>query len=229
MLMNKQVYMYDCFGTILLGKKEHPRSWNKRIASFLDLDDYYVSQLRRQSEITVASRSVIGEYRFDEMLVNFWQRYLMGAGFQSSICCSDFFNFAVQTEVEDIQNSTELNMKLFAEILLLRKKERQVIMLSDFYLGKTEISRIIESKINNLESAGGAKLFDEIFVSCEIGANKSSGSAYSYILGYYGLKPSVFLMTGDNIRSDYFNALVKGIGGRICRDEKKNTQSAKKH
>lgn len=218
MLKKRKVYVYDCFGTILLSKPSIKRIWNNNIAEKLSIDVDTVRELRRQAERTVASRSIIGEFCFNEMLQNFWQRYQMLTNFKSDVRYSSFYGLAVKEEIEDLKRSTYSNKKLVDDAYDLHQNGRTVIMLSDFYLGKKVLQSLLD---NQIKEYSNGDLFSDIYVSCDINANKSSGTAYTYILNKYGLKPSEFWMTGDNIRSDYINAIISGMGARLCRDEKK--------
>lgn len=212
MIVKKKIFLYDCFNTILL-ETEAVNCWNNTLGKYLGIEGNLVKRLRKQSEIIVSRRSEVGEYSFDDMLKNFFQRYESLVEYASVKSFSEFHDIAYITEINDLKRKTRLNTKLVTEIEHKRADGCQIIVLSDFYLGKQVLSELIEDKLIK-----GSDLFDEIIVSCDINANKSSGTAYMYLIDTLGVDPAACYMTGDNLRSDYLNAIAKGFGARWYRN-----------
>lgn len=209
MKTHKRLYIYDCFNTVLYIDEAVSKNWYKSISSLLKLEEIVVKNLRRQSELTVSKRSTIGEYTFQDMLYNFWQRYEMIMSFRNAVSFDVFAERAVQEEVADLHRVTFANSELRNEITNNKKNGIPSFILSDFYLGREYLYALLEEKL------GGNTLFDNIIVSCDINANKSSGTAYAYLVDKYRIVPQECLMTGDNFRSDYYNAHRAGFEVRL--------------
>lgn len=215
MKTHKRLYIYDCFNTVLYIDEAVSKNWYKSISSLLMLEEIVVKNLRRQSELTVSKRSAIGEYTFQDMLYNFWQRYEMLMSFHNAVSFDVFAERALQEEVADLHRVTFANSELRNEIIKNKKNEIPTFILSDFYLGREYLCALLEEKL------GEHTLFDNIIVSCDINANKSSGTAYSYLVEEYGIVPQECLMTGDNFRSDYYNAHRVGFEVRLWKRKQK--------
>ncbi|MDA8987510.1 HAD family hydrolase [Planktomarina temperata] len=84
------------------------------------------------------------------------------------------------------------------EFLLDFERERTVF-LSDFYFNSDYIWKLIKKN-------GFDDLVQDGFSSCEINANKRSGSAFLYLLESYRLSPDDVIHIGDNYDSDILQA-----------------------
>lgn len=82
---------------------------------------------------------------------------------------------------------------------LKKEKERgiKLYIVSDFYLPKEDIQKILFS-IRVPED-----LFEGIFISCDIGKRKAVGDAFPFILDQIGLEAGEVKMIGDNRISDF--------------------------
>lgn len=86
----------------------------------------------------------------------------------------------------------------------LKKRNLHIVIISDFYLEGQYLKEFCEN-------CGVEDCFDEIFVSCECGKSKSSGTLYTYILEKLNIKVESCLMIGDNFKSDIKNAKRVGL------------------
>lgn len=215
MKQQKKIYIYDCFDTLLYIDSNIPRQWCAELSTLLRIEETVTKKLRRQSELTVSSRSVIGEYTFQNMLCNFWQRYEMLVGFNCTTTFDVFMEKALQEEIADLHRITFPNTVLQEEIRRNQKNGIPSYVLSDFYIGKEYLQQLLVQK--QFEP----KLFKKIIVSCDINANKSSGTAYSYLIDHYGIVPQDCLMTGDNFRSDCYNARRAGFEVRLWKKKQR--------
>jgi predicted HAD superfamily hydrolase len=120
-------------------------------------------------------------------------------------------------EKKMLSDITKCNYELLNEIKRIKSQGNYVILLSDFYLGKDVVGDLLTNKLGE----DAFNLFDEIVVSCDINANKSSGSSYQYILNKYKILPKNCLMTGDNILSDFIMAKKYGLKARLWRKHEK--------
>ena len=197
-------FLFDCFDTILIKRKSHLFDWNKQISDELHMDERIVGEIRKKAISTVASRSSICEYSFRDAMINFYERYLSINDYQVSISLENFYEEALQIEVECITKSVLCNCSLIKKINRIKSEGNKVIVLSDFYLGKEFFSNLFENK-------GITIVFDDILVSCDINANKSSGTAYQYFLDKYEISSKDCTMLGDNFYSDYYRAKQNGL------------------
>lgn len=102
-------------------------------------------------------------------------------------------------EMKKIEIETELKFfksrqSVMNLIDIAKSVGKKVICISDFYIGKNFIERIFE----NLNIS-----VDEIYVSCEYGLTKETGSLFSKVLSDLKIKGSELLHIGDNWNSDY--------------------------
>lgn len=88
---------------------------------------------------------------------------------------------------------------------LKEQKRYRLILTSDMYFSKKQIQELLETNGISLE------IFDEIYVSSEIGRNKKTGELYQYLLEQYQGRPEELLHIGDNYMSDIVNAQFLGI------------------
>ncbi|MBQ6334383.1 MAG: hypothetical protein IJI46_04895 [Erysipelotrichaceae bacterium] len=82
-----------------------------------------------------------------------------------------------------------------------RKEGKRLIAVSDMYLGKDIIARI-------LKNAGYE--MDEIYVSCDLNLTKGSGKLYAYVFEKEEISASELVHFGDNYISDYSEAISNG-------------------
>ena len=117
-----------------------------------------------------------------------------------------------QNEIE-ILKSLEMDMEYAAsEPLLDMLKEAEamavsgarVIFISDMYLSADFIRKLIAKHSSVLKDF-------PIYVSCECGCNKSSGTLYRYVSEKEGIVYSDWIHTGDNISSDVNIPRLLGI------------------
>ena len=75
-----------------------------------------------------------------------------------------------------------------------RKTGKRVILISDMFLPKDFIERLLKQH--------GIVDWDALYVSNEVGLRKDSGELYRHVLDREGLSPAETLMVGDNERAD---------------------------
>jgi len=106
-----------------------------------------------------------------------------------------------QYEIELEINHCKPNEKIF-ELYCALKDKYKIIFASDMYLDSHTINQM-------LKKAGYGE--HKIYISGEIGANKSEGKLYDYIMKDLGIKTSQCLHIGDNYQSDITQAHEKGL------------------
>lgn len=90
----------------------------------------------------------------------------------------DFESFSALYKEADILSEIAVqftNEELVAELYQLKTQGYSIYLVSDFYLPKDVISKIIEHH-------GFLDLFEDIFVSCSVNACKENGSIYDDVL-----------------------------------------------
>ena len=95
------------------------------------------------------------------------------------------------------------NQEIFDVYKKCVKLEKRIIVVSDMYLTKTVIEKILH---NN-----GYTEYDCLYLSSELAFTKSKGNLFEYCLRTEKIMSNKMLHIGDNIRSDVKNARIKGI------------------
>ena len=81
----------------------------------------------------------------------------------------------------------------------LKEKEYRIYLITDFFLPREIIIEI-------LQYHQISEVFDDVFVSCDLGKSKAGGSIYPYVLQVTNAIPEETIMIGDNKKSDVINA-----------------------
>lgn len=130
--------------------------------------------------------------------------------------------YKILPEITDIFKNEIENIKK-DEISLELKHIRQNKEIFDFYTSVKDSYKIIytsdmylsrELIMSMLKKTG----YEEhpLYLSGELGINKSNGKLYDYILDDLNIKPHELLHIGDNYRSDILVASQKGINTYYC-------------
>ncbi|MCR5581541.1 MAG: hypothetical protein K6F66_08115, partial [Pseudobutyrivibrio sp.] len=82
---------------------------------------------------------------------------------------------------------------------------RHVILVSDMYLDRAQVVGLLRKC-----GIGG---YDELFISCEVGARKDDGSMWDMLLSGYNSEH--FIHVGDHFRSDSQMLMDKGVASHI--------------
>lgn len=98
------------------------------------------------------------------------------------------------------------NEELIAHLSSLKEKGYRIYLVSDFFLSKEVISKI-------LEFHQMLAVFDTVFISCSVSKSKEDGAIYPYVLNATQSKAQEVIMIGDNKHSDILNAAKYGIQG----------------
>jgi predicted HAD superfamily hydrolase len=190
----------------LIRRKTHPDASKLKSAAHLSL--FYREKLkkpfrskwdilhqRQAIEKVFADQNMgYGEYNIHAVLAHLIRTVI-------DLDCPNELN-ALATLLTEIEFNHELQNTYpdpyIKEFLLDFERERTVF-LSDFYFDSCYIWKLLTK--NGLDS-----LIQDGFSSCEINANKRSGSAFLYLLDYYGVGPEDVIHIGDNYSSDILQA-----------------------
>lgn len=111
----------------------------------------------------------------------------------------------IKLELKTEKENLFINHEIQEWINQALKYDKKVIFISDMYLNKEQIKKIILNKLINIEK------IEEIFVSSDFKKTKHDGSMYGYILEQYNIDSSQILHIGDNLLADISQANTKGI------------------
>lgn len=92
---------------------------------------------------------------------------------------------------EKLVQTRQEAFELYQEAL---NTKNPVILITDMFLPRKRLEAMLRKH--------GIHGWKELFISGEVGLRKDEGRLYQYIFAKYELKPSKFLMIGDNERSD---------------------------
>tara|TARA_R110002111_G_scaffold118347_3_gene180828 strand:+ start:15387 stop:17456 length:2070 start_codon:yes stop_codon:yes gene_type:complete len=97
-----------------------------------------------------------------------------------------------------------LNQDVLDTLKYFKSKGVKVYLVSDFYGSKTLFEKL-------LVHHGISDVFDEVYSSAELEKSKHAGTIYAPILSELSIEAKDVIMIGDNLRSDYTNAIKSGL------------------
>lgn len=213
---NAKVIAFDIFDTILY-RKVSPmhvhRMWAERIIEKLKLEcsmEYLVEKkfkCARLAKVKNVSQGFDREYSYRQM-TNYLRKKL-----KLELSEIEFYNLAIDIELEVEKQVCYVPEKM-KELINDIKKEKVVICISDFYLPSIIMQSLLRSKEINVEN---------IFVSTAYLLQKRTGRLYEKVSELLQISPKQILMIGDNIKSDYNNALQVGMKAVHLNNEKNHT------
>jgi len=124
---------------------------------------------------------LVNSETLSDISLDYFKKIFMQADFVSEV--------SVQFKNEEIVNA----------IKTLKNKGYRVYLITDFFLTKEIIQKFIEHH-------GMSSAFDDVFVSCDLGKSKATGSIYPHVLEATNASPSETIMIGDNKMSDIVNS-----------------------
>lgn len=113
-------------------------------------------------------------------------------------------------ELPEVEFETEkkccfLNQELYEQVIALKNKGFHLVLTSDMYLTKNQICELLN------DTGVDICLFDEIYISSEVGKSKKEGKLFEYILNKLKIYPENLLHCGDDIEADIGQAKKRGI------------------
>lgn len=114
----------------------------------------------------------------------------------------DFYKKSKEFDENAELSEIRINRKLVKQLSNLKGEGKKIFLVSDFYLEK-------DFFVTLFSKHGILDLFDEIYVSSEVGKTKFDGTLYDHIKNDY--RDSSFLMIGDNKKSDYIKSQQNGF------------------
>ncbi|WP_418184849.1 HAD-IA family hydrolase [Aliarcobacter vitoriensis] len=114
-------------------------------------------------------------------------------------------NRLIKLELKVEKENLFINYHIEKWIDLALQHGKKIIFISDMYLNKEQIKKVILNRLINF------KKIEEIFVSSDIKRTKYDGDIYNYILSKCNINSSQILHIGDNLLSDISQANEIGI------------------
>lgn len=189
-----KLYSFDIFDTCLI------RTCGKACAVYAILAEEILGDKAEESakiDFALIRRNAEREAR--QMLIN---------EDNEEVTLEDIYNYCDFSSITDIDKSIIMNAemdieervllpveKIKEEINDLIKKGAKVIYISDMYLPKAFLEKILKKN--------GFYVNQNIFVSSDIKKTKSSGHLYDFIASKFHISKKQWLHIGDNIISDY--------------------------
>ncbi|MBT9189015.1 HAD family hydrolase [Zobellia russellii] len=202
---NREVLFTDFFDT-LVHRTVHPnyalRLWGKFMVRELGmkLSSEKLFTIRNESLLYLGKkqhRSTL-EIKYKEVIEEVYRRLINSENLHD-VPFARFKNLFENADYIAEISVQFKNDELIEILSYYKQKGYKIYLLSDFYLSKRVILRILEHhKI--------ADLFDAVFISSTVGLSKEKGGLYPYVLDKTNTEAKSVLMIGDNKKSDDINA-----------------------
>lgn len=185
-LLKFDVISFDIFDTTIFRVCQDPKNVFDYIGKQAEIADFTSLRIRAQKE---ASK----KYGVSTNLYTIYQELQVICGFSK-----EKVDYLRQLEVDAESSFCRPKRTTITLIEDLIKNGKTIIFSSDMYLSSKEITYIFEK-------LGITLKYDNMFVSCEMGASKSDGELFGIVKKQYPLKRIVHI--GDYWRSDTLKAL----------------------
>lgn len=184
------VVSFDIFDTLLLRPFMKPTDLFLYIQELYDERDFYSERIlaEKKARVVKAMRKKEDEdVTIDEIYSKINPKFLK------------YKNIEIDIETSTLQ----INRELYDVFCYAKSKNKKIIITSDMYLGSDVLSQIlIKNNING---------YDNLYVSNQKKATKSSGKLYRLILDDLNIDGRRVLHIGDNYNSDYTQAIKVGL------------------
>lgn len=198
-------------------RRVHPETiialWAKSIksANGLDIGSSVLYKKRKQAEASLRKKSG-REPRYSEIISRVHNSLKESL---NDICEQDFLRQSFNFELELEKKNIFLNDALINTISK-QAPQSKVVVISDFYLGEDFIKELcVHLKIDDI--------LNGYYISSDIGARKSDGKLYRYVLKDLNIAPEELTMIGDNRSSD--QAIPQAMGINILPQEARGNKT----
>ncbi|MFC1968120.1 rhamnan synthesis F family protein [Chloroflexota bacterium] len=187
-LPSATVVSFDIFDTLISRPFANPdmllKFLEEQVTQKFGINNFY--DLRKEAEKLVrAQRNFQGDVKISEIYSVF----------------AELAKTSTDTAIKllELEVDTETNLLVPREGVIelakeLRNSGKRLILVSDTYLERKYIERILAAK--------HIDFFDELYLSCEIGKRKDRGDLWEHILECEGISRGDLLHVGDNEQSD---------------------------
>jgi predicted HAD superfamily hydrolase len=205
----KVVYT-DLFDT-LIHRTVHPHNafklWCKHVIRELGLSltepQLYKIRMAAADHLSLIMGAPKVEIAYERVIEEIHKRlingtYLDGVDFQTFYALAKEADFMAEASVQF------LNDTLVNGLRHLKENGYEIVIISDFHLPKDIIMRLLEHH----DIVG---IFDAVFISCDLGTSKETGTIYPQVLQLTSSTAKETAMMGDHKISDYIHAQSHGL------------------
>lgn len=182
-ITKKHIISFDVFNTLILRKTKKPSD------VFMQINDGTVFGMKRISA----------------------EKKARSCNVKEDVTLSDIYKFLPEyDENKEIKKEIELcyaNPKAIQLYNTLRKRGKEIIIVSDMYLPREVICIILKNSGYDIDDV-------PIYVSSEYGKTKRTGNLYKVVLKDHQGQRIVHI--GDNVISDYLIPKLLGIEAILC-------------
>jgi len=207
-----KVVFTDFFDT-LVHRTVHPhyaiKLWGKflirELGLLLTADELFAIRIDALSYLSKKNKVKTLEVTYEELLKEVYRRLVNS----ESLPEITFEYFATIFKQADFVSETSVQFKndaIVTALKTLKNKGYRIFLITDFFLPKEIILKILEH--HDMSS-----IFDDVFVSCDLGMSKARGSIYPEVIARTGALPEETIMIGDSKKSDIINAGKHKIQG----------------
>ena len=189
----------DCNPEIILFK------WAKEVSCYLrfSISSSVIYQIRKKIETEKKSNG-LEEVAYQDLLAELYNRLKNLSKSEYFPDIEDFVEFSKELEVLLEIEHIYIDNEILDIIKFHYENGKKLYVISDFYADSKLIGKI-------LEHLGIKHYFEDIIVSSEYNARKSSGRLFEKFLSITGLEPHQVTMIGDNYISDFVNPSNIGL------------------
>lgn len=193
-LSSYDIISFDIFDTLIFRPFSEPTDLFYHLGDKLGFMDFKRIRMEAEQKARLSSYKINGHYEVE--LEDIWNILSEETGIDK---CK-----GMELEIELEKEFCHVNpfMKKVYDSLIEKKKK--IIIISDMYMSKDVLSEILETN--------GYTGMEKVFVSCESGKNKASGSLYDHVKKELGItRGNCWIHIGDNVNSDILKAKEAGV------------------
>jgi len=216
----KKIVLTDCFDTIISRNclpEDIKKIWAQKASMLfmqkINADSLY--NVRRSVECELFTKKYNngehGEFKIEEVYSLILDRLVVAGIIETKN--EDLLQELLNIELEIEKKHQQRVAKTIKKLRSYKNNGAEIYIVSDFYMSEKYIWQFL----NNLKIES---LFNGIFVSCDYGLNKSSGSFYPFVLKELNIHASDCIMMGDNKIADVKKAKENNIKAKCIK--KKN-------
>lgn len=209
-VMNKKIKVvaFDFFDT-LVSRSVNPEvilaEWSRNICVEFQLEEAPEKLfLRRKNAEKSIKGNGVEEPKYCELIKMVYDGLINDKILTEDISFEEFYEVSEKLEFEIELNYTELIEEKISLVRQYKEECKKIVIISDSYLPRKFYLEFL--RIKKVDT-----IFDEVYVSSEFNARKSSGSLYEIVLMNNHIKANELLMIGDNRVSDEIIPSEKGI------------------
>lgn len=204
-------FLFTDYYDTIVHRTVHPnyaqRIWAKlmirELGLAISIDDlYFTRQASTKHLIEILERQDV-EIPYSAIKEEVCKR-LINADIISIERKDDFMSIFEDLDVRAESSVQYLNQDVLDTLKDFKSNGGKVYLVSDFYGSKSLFEKL-------LDHHGISHLFDGIYSSAVLEKSKHTGTIYTPILSELSLGANEVMMIGDNLRSDYTNAIKSGL------------------